>query len=107
MSTLAQLIRDPTADRPPRPRQRFPRSTQIAGALIGVFLIADIAIGLSIWLPFRQEQRIVVEIRELGGKVRLESFDSFGLGPFLNHDQAKVFNRDQSLIGIYAPILRV
>jgi hypothetical protein len=78
---------------PHRPSSRASCGTRIVVGCVSLVLVAAVVVGQLIWLPYYQEQRIISEIRELGGKVRLETFDTFGLQPYLTANQSKIFDR--------------
>ena len=88
-----------TAERTRR-RSRLPIFARLAVVLAGLFVVADIVIGLMIWLPYRREQQIIAEIKGWGGKTRSESCESNWLGTdadwvrlVIDAERMKVFDR--------------
>lgn len=80
----------------PLPRRAWPRvpySIRVILAIAVIFVIADAAIPLSLWIRHRSEQRAIESIIERGGKIRVDAGGPKWLRDRIDDDHTEVFDR--------------
>ena len=88
MDTLAIPISHSTADKPPRSKRLIPVSLMMFVALLVLLLVATL---MSFWLPYYREQKVIQKIRDLGGKVEMETGGPEWLRQFVGNEELQNF----------------
>jgi hypothetical protein len=82
----------PVSAEPPEARFRLPHWGWF---LLAAIVLAVVGIGVSVWLPYRREQRIAEKIQSLGGSVSWNEIKPDGM-PSVVQERLPVWNRISS-----------
>src|SRR5437762_14054554 len=99
---MVELVQNPMPPEPPRFSLRLPHWSWF---LLATAVLVVGCVGLSIWLPFQQEQQLIARVEGSGGHVITSPIGPGWLQSLLGNDrmtEVKVFNR-ASLVQFEGP----